>query len=176
MSFDSGMALPAQTRFLNPGEWAVGGEGDVFGTLLGSCVALVLWHPAMRIGSICHYILPQRERPLAGALDGRYGVEVLGMMSKALAGRGVTLAQCTARLFGGARVYEVDGHRQTDIGAANIRCANEFLRRAGLLLTAQHVGGRGWRRLAFDAGTGEVSMRFNTQRMRTLSHEDAEAS
>jgi chemotaxis protein CheD len=172
----SQQSWPADTRFLNPGEWAVGGAGEVFGTLLGSCVALVLWHPMMRIGAVCHYVLPEREGWRSGEPDGRYGVEVFGTMVKALAVRGVALAQCTAKLFGGARVYEADGQPQSDVGARNIACAHEFLHSAGLALAAEHVGGQGWRRLCFDAGTGEVWVRFNTQKMQILPRRERELS
>ena len=176
MNANSQQAWPAETRFLNPGEWAMGGAGEVFGTLLGSCVALVLWHPMMRIGAVCHYVLPEREGQRAGEPDGRYAVEVFGMMAKALAARGVALVQCTAKLFGGARVYEGGGQPQSDVGARNIACAHEFLRDAGLALAAEHVGGQGWRRLCFDAGTGEVWMRFNTHKMQILPRRERELS
>ena len=169
-------SLPAETRFLNPGEWAIGGAGEIFGTLLGSCVALVLWHPMMRVGAVCHYVLPEREGRRVGDADGRYGVEVFGMMVKALASRGAALAQCTAKLFGGARVYEAGERPQGDVGARNIACAHGFLRDAGLAVAATHVGGQGWRRLCFDAGTGEVWMRFNTQRMQILPRKEKDLS
>ena len=176
MSAASQQSWPADTRFLNPGDWAIGGAGEVFGTLLGSCVALVLWHPMMRIGSVCHYVLPEREGRRSSEPDGRYGVEVLGAMVKTLASRGVAIAQCTAKLFGGARVYEADSRPQSDVGARNIACAHEFLQNAGLALTAEHVGGQGWRRLCFDAGTGEVWMRFNKQKMQILPRRERELS
>jgi chemotaxis protein CheD len=161
-------ALPAETRFLNPGDWAVGGNGDVFGTLLGSCVALVLWYPMMRVGALCHYVLPNRdERMPASDADARYGVDAFRLMERALANRGITLAQCTAKLFGGARVYEAPGGR-IDVGSRNVDCAHEFLNARHLPLAAENTGGVGWRRLCFDAGSGEVWMRFNTQRMQVL--------
>jgi len=176
MSAASQQSWPAETRFLNPGEWAIGGAGEVFGTLLGSCVALVLWHPMMRIGSVCHYVLPEREGRRGGEPDGRYGVEVLGAMVKTLTSRGVAIAQCTAKLFGGARVYEADSQPQSDVGTRNIACAREFLQTSGLVLAGEHVGGQGWRRLCFDAGTGEVWMRFNTQKTQILPRKERDFS
>ena len=158
-------AMPPESRFLNPGDWAVGGAGEVFGTLLGSCVALVLWHPQMRVGAVCHYVLPNRDERLPGEdADARYGVDAFGLMEKALANRGIALAQCTAKLFGGARVYDSPGAR-VDVGARNIACARDFLLSRRLALAAENVGGLGWRRLCFDAGSGEVWMRFNAQKM-----------
>lgn len=168
--------LPAERKFLNPGDWGVGSVGDVFGTLLGSCVALVLWHPMMRTGAICHYVLPSRDERLpAGALDGRYGADAFVLMERALATRGVAISQCQTKLFGGARVYDVEGHR-IDVGARNIACARGYLASRNLALTAENVGGVGWRRLSFDAGTGEVWMRFNTQRLSTLAPSSLETS
>jgi chemotaxis protein CheD len=172
----SQQSWPAETGFLNPGEWAVGGAGEAFGTLLGSCVALVLWHPMMRIGAVCHYVLPEREGRRTGEPDGRYGVEVFGTMVKSLAARGVAIAQCTPKLFGGARVYEAGSQPQGDVGARNIVCAREFLQNAGLVLAAEHVGGQGWRRICFDARTGQVWMRFNTQKMQILPRKERESS
>jgi chemotaxis protein CheD len=160
--------FPAESRFLNPGEWAIGDADDIFGTLLGSCVALTLWHPMMRIGAICHYVLPVRDDRLPpAALDGRYGGDAFALMERALLTRGVTLTQCQAKLFGGARVYDVDGHH-IDVGARNIAYARQWLASRTLVLAAENVGGVGWRRLCFDLSTGEVWMRFNTQRLPIL--------
>src|SRR5690606_5865574 len=39
------------------------GTGDVrLHTLLGSCVAITLWHPRYRYGGMCHFMLPGRSR------------------------------------------------------------------------------------------------------------------
>ena len=113
-------------------------------------------------------MLPQRdERIAAGEPDARAGIDAFGLMEKALANRGIALAQCTAKLFGGARVYDAPGGR-IDVGTRNIECARAFLLSRHLVLTAGNTGGVGWRRLCFDAGSGEVWMRFNTQKMPIL--------
>lgn len=49
--------------FLQPGEWYFGEGNTRVRTTLGSCVAIVLWHPVRRIGGMCHYMLPSRGRP-----------------------------------------------------------------------------------------------------------------
>ena len=52
--------------FLLPGEFHFGDQDDRIITLLGSCVAITLWHPEKRIGGMCHYMLPSpmyREKP-----------------------------------------------------------------------------------------------------------------
>ena len=47
--------------FLNPGEYAFGTELDRIRTILGSCVAVTFWHPGLRLGAMCHYLLPARS-------------------------------------------------------------------------------------------------------------------
>src|SRR5664279_3361231 len=65
---------------LMPGEWHFGPQALTLSTLLGSCVAVTLWHPGRRIGGMCHYLLPSRIRPAGAALEGRFGDEVMSLM------------------------------------------------------------------------------------------------
>jgi chemotaxis protein CheD len=55
-----------------PGQWHFGPEQITVKTLLGSCVALTLWHPQRRIGGMCHYLLPDRKREPGQPLQGRF--------------------------------------------------------------------------------------------------------
>ena len=46
--------------FLQPGDFYFGEAGTRIRTLLGSCVAITLWHPILHIGGMCHIMLPER--------------------------------------------------------------------------------------------------------------------
>ncbi|MFM2120003.1 MAG: hypothetical protein RL722_1471, partial [Pseudomonadota bacterium] len=50
------LILPGQLWF-GPG----GERAPVLRTLLGSCVAVTLWHPGRQLGGMCHYLLPARQ-------------------------------------------------------------------------------------------------------------------
>ena len=39
---------------LQPGEWFFGQSPNRISTLLGSCVAVTVWHPILRCGGLCH--------------------------------------------------------------------------------------------------------------------------
>lgn len=66
--------------FLQPGEFYFGDEKTRIRTLLGSCVAITMWHPKLNIGGMCHYMLPQnRRKETAHVLDGRYAVDAMQM-------------------------------------------------------------------------------------------------
>lgn len=69
----SGFVQPRQGHALNllAGQLYFGTQAGTVRTLLGSCVALVLWHPQRRIGAMCHYLLPGRQRR-DGSPDARF--------------------------------------------------------------------------------------------------------
>ena len=67
--------------FLQPGEFQFSDDPDVrLRTLLGSCVAITMWHPRRRYGAMCHYMLPTRGARRTGELDGRLGDEAYLML------------------------------------------------------------------------------------------------
>jgi len=151
-----------ETRFLNPGDWVVDSAPAVLGTLLGSCVSITLFSPALRIGAMCHYVLP-RAHPAVGknrhAGDGRYGDQAFALMCKALRDRGADPLRCEAKLFGGGRMFDSMGR---DVGARNVEEGRALLARAGIPLATSDVGKAGHRRLWFDLSTGEVLLRFES--------------
>lgn len=160
MSGDFG-ALAAREIFLNPGELGCGSHGEVFGTLLGSCVAITLWHPRRRIGSICHFVLPELPAQAAQAAnDGRYGASAFAMMLSELRRVGVPPDECTAKIFGGGRMFE-SGSQVQDVGARNIATARRLLAGIGLSASAENVGAEGYRRLYFDISSGDVWLKFD---------------
>lgn len=46
--------------YLQPGEYFWGGAHNRVKTLLGSCVAICIWHPKFKIGGMSHCLLPSR--------------------------------------------------------------------------------------------------------------------
>lgn len=155
MDFDG---LARREIFLNPGDLRAGQNGEVFGTLLGSCVAITLWHPKRKFGCICHYILPTGVAKKGEG--GRYGDTAFTMMQMELARQGVRLSECVAKVFGGGRMFSNDSSVQ-DIGERNIVQARLLLEQAGLAITGQNVGGDGYRRLYFDVANGDVWLKFD---------------
>lgn len=150
-------ALAAREIFLNPGELGCGHAHEVFGTLLGSCVAITLWHPHRRLGAICHFILP--EAPALRPPDGRYGRTAFAQMRADLAHNRVPLRECEAKIFGGGAMFSESPVQ--DVGARNIAMARRLLADAGLAPVAENVGGDGYRRLYFDVGSGAVWIKFD---------------
>ena len=64
---------------LMPGELFFGERVSDLHTLLGSCVAVTWWHAKRRIGGMCHYLLPCRQRAPGQPRDGKFGDEAIGI-------------------------------------------------------------------------------------------------
>lgn len=150
---------PVDDLFLHPGEFYFGTAPARIGTLLGSCVAVTLWHPGRRIGGMCHILLYGRRRSGSEALDPRYADETIELFARELRLRRLAPEECQAKLFGGGRMFSGQRLGPLEIGRRNIEAARGALAAHGLRIVAEHVGGTGRRRLNFDLSTGEVWLR-----------------
>jgi chemotaxis protein CheD len=149
--------------FLQPGEIYCGGSDTRIRTLLGSCVAITLWHPR-GIGAMCHFMLPARRRPQGAAADARYADEALELLLAAMADAGAAAPACEIKLFGGGNMFApqaVSAARRevSDVAQRNVAAARALLAGRGLALCAEDLGGRGHRQLIFDIGSGAVWVR-----------------
>lgn len=140
---------------IHPGEWYFGNEYENLYTVLGSCVALSVWHPTLKIGGLCHYLLPvqpghQSKRDTRGDGAGRYAKTVLALMKQAME-RYAVLGEYQLGLFGGC-----DTLLNYDIGKQNILYAQRWLQDQSLVLTQTDVGGTGSRTLMLNLFSGEL--------------------
>ena len=153
---------------INPGEWLFA-SGDLrLRTLLGSCVAATFWHPKLRIGGMCHYLLPERAGGIVGQeLDGKYGTEALMLLSREVLRARTRPREYVVKLFGGGDMFPRAGQKSHwNVGAKNVAHGQRVLTELGYTISVENVTGRGYRSLHFDLATGEVWMRF--RRIETL--------
>ncbi len=155
--------------FLEPGEYFVGDNSFVVRTLLGSCVSITLWHPQLKFGAMCHFLLSTRpqatgvvpdRRKRGQELDGRYADEVLLLMIQQLRAEGVPIEQCHGKIFGGANMFPQ--RRQDDqllIGKKNGETARLLLRSHGIPIVSEDLYGDGHREIIFNVNNGDVWMR-----------------
>lgn len=138
--------------FLPPGGFHFGGGTVRLRTLLGSCVAITMWHPRRRIGGMCHFLLPERAAGGPAGLDGRYGKDAVQLFLDAIARAGTVPAEYEVKLLGGGRMFD----SRMDIGQRNIEAAHALLGRLGLRVHAGHLAGSGHRHVVFDIASGLV--------------------
>jgi chemotaxis protein CheD len=150
---------------LKPGELFVGEEVAQVETLLGSCVAVVMFSPRTRVGAICHSLLPscRNEEPcVTSCLQGPRFVDcsILRMLDWFLQ-RGIQRRELVVKLFGGSDMFAAaeDESTRKGIGQQNIERAMQVLEQEGLTLMASDVGGLRGRKIIFRTYTGEIFLK-----------------
>ncbi len=144
--------------FLHPGDLRFAGAGARIRTLLGSCLAIVMWHPVLRIGGMSHCLLPSRSAGDRGfPLDGRYVDEALPLLLAAAARHDTDPADYHIKLFGGSTmIAALHDAKHASIGDLNIRQALLRLSLLDLPVAARDLGGIGYRSVVFEVGSGDV--------------------
>ncbi len=146
--------------YLQPGELYFGDRYTRIRTLLGSCVSLVLWHPELLIGGMCHFMLPTRSKRPSRQLDGRYGDEAIEMMLREACVHGIAPSEFRIQLFGGGNMFpEIGRQKDNHVGKKNVEAAKQLLQAHGLTCHGAHVEGTGHRNLIFDLWSGQVSLK-----------------
>lgn len=126
---------------------------------LGSCIGICLYDAQIKLAALIHIMLPLnmetgRKSPMKYADTGIR--ETLKKMEE----RGALRSRITAKIAGGAKMFEVSGNGGLgNIGQRNIESVHVALKREGIRLLAEDVGGTTARTLLFDAATGQGCIR-----------------
>ncbi len=144
--------------YVRPGEVVWSDDSIHITTILGSCVAVCVWHPQLRHGGLAHVMLPERFGPRSGRLDGRYMDEAFLILLEQMRRFGSPSAY-QAKLFGGSGLLLQADRSLSVIGERNASRARELVREYGLILMAEDLGGPRFRKLAFHLDTGDVWLR-----------------
>ena len=139
--------------FLQPGDYFVGDSGFRIRTLLGSCVSITLWHPALRLGAMSHFLLPGCAE---GDADARYGEDALALMLAELRQQGVRPGECEAKIFGGGNMFPGRRRDSPGIGQQNGHAARRMLAGRAIPVVAESLFGIGHRQIMFEVATGDV--------------------
>jgi chemotaxis protein CheD len=147
--------------FLMPGDYFVGDGRYRVRTLLGSCVSVTLWHPALRIGAMSHFLLPghgRRKSDRPSDKPGMYGADAMQLLVEGMAQHGVPLVQCQGKIFGGGAMFP-RSDKVRDIGMQNGDYARSMLQQHGIHVVSESLFGEGHRQLIFTIRNGEVLSR-----------------
>ena len=134
-------------------------EGMLITYALGSCIGICLYDPVLRLAALVHVMLPLnmetgRKSPLKYADTGIR--ETLRQMEA----RGAKRNRVTAKIAGGARMFDVPGNGSLgNIGQRNIESVHMTLKKEGVRLLKEDVGGSVATTLLFDAATGQACVR-----------------
>lgn len=149
--------------FLKPGEICISCEPAVVSTILGSCIAVTMFNKRLKVGGICHALLPEKRSP-HGTDDCRYVDTSITYMLKKLETMGIKRHEVEIKLLGGADVIDITDMTRPSVGSQNIEKALEMMNSEKLTLAGSDVGGTTGRKIHFYTHTGVVLLQ-RIQRM-----------
>lgn len=133
-------------------------SGSLITYALGSCIGICLYDPLIKLGALIHIMLPlNMETGRTNTM--KYADTGIRETLRQMEMKGASRARITAKIAGGAKMFEITGGSFGNIGQRNIESVHMILKREGIRLLKEYVGGSIARTLSFDVASGEACIR-----------------
>ena len=134
-------------------------SGTLVTYALGSCIGICLYDQKIKLGALIHIMLPlNMETGRTGTM--KYADTGIRETLRQMEAKGASRARITAKITGGAKMFEIVGSSSFgNIGQRNIESVHMVLKREGINLLKEDVGGTIARTLLFDVATGSACVR-----------------
>lgn len=149
---------------VNMGDIAVTKDADnLVASGIGSCLVITLYDPKNKIGVIAHAMLPpfrvsdRTRNTHYSAPDTRYVHIAIDEMLRRIEAQGAKRGDLEAKLVGGANMFPAF---KSDIGNENAVSAKEKLKREGIKIVGESVGGSQGRSVEFSVASGIVTVKI----------------
>ncbi|WP_201751660.1 chemoreceptor glutamine deamidase CheD [Paraglaciecola mesophila] len=141
-----------------PGEYYATTEQTLILTVLGSCVAVCLRDPKLKIGGMNHFLLPSDnagDNPVSASA--RYGTYAMELLITQILKLGGDKRRLEAKVFGGGAVLQ--GMTTNVVGQRNAEFVVDFLKTEQIPILASDLLDIYPRKVYFFPETGEVKVR-----------------
>lgn len=146
--------------YLRPGYIFTSTEPALISTIIGTCVAVCLYDRRRKYGGMNHFLYPKvgrREKTTP-----QYGNVAVPALIRMMLSQGSRVEDMEAQIFGGGLRSLQDN---TDIGRLNVKIAKKILKKKGIPVVSEDVGGTKGRRLVYHTRTNEAII-MKTHRLR----------
>lgn len=149
------------------GDIVVGKAPDVLEALaLGSCVAIAMYDPKNKIGSLSHILLPESSAYKKIDKVGKYADTAIPEAIKLTTAKGANRSRLQAKIAGGAKMFEMTGvNRLTvDIGARNVEAVKKHLKENDIPIVADDTGLTYGRTVSFNLENSVFTIRMGAKK------------
>lgn len=127
---------------------------------LGSCIGLVFYDPVAKVGGMVHYMLPDSTQVRNNSNIAKFADTGIDELLKRVLAAGANRSRLTAKIAGGAKMFEVSGLSEVgNIGLRNAQAAKERLKKLGIRLVAEDTGLNYGRTVILDCNTGGFTIK-----------------
>jgi chemotaxis protein CheD len=143
------------SREVSTGEVRTGRSGEIIiASALGSCIAVIIYDPVMRIGGLAHIMLPGKAPSgIGGRKRLRYAYDAIDELLYRLNAMGTDKQELRICIAGGGNVLRRD---DDVICEMNLRSVLKILRQKGLTIKTSSTGGYERRKVSLDVSAGRV--------------------
>ena len=139
------------------GDIALAKNGDnLTASGIGSCLAITLYAPKLKIGALAHAMLHHSRAAGQGSRDTKYIDTAIDEMLKKMLTYGAKKQDIEAKIVGGANMFSIF---DSDIGKQNVLSAKEKLKKEGIKIAGECVGGSIGRSVEFCIATGIATVK-----------------
>ncbi len=123
---------------------------------LGSCIGLVVYDPAVRVGGMLHYMLPESsiDSEKAAARPFMFADTGIPILFKTAYQMGAVKSRIKIYVAGGAEILDQKGF--FNIGKRNYMALKKMFLKNNVIIHKQHVGGNTNRTVRLEIGTGDI--------------------
>jgi chemotaxis protein CheD len=148
-------------RIVKVAEWAAERGDAVLVTLgLGSCVAIMLHDARAGAGAMAHILLPSQSLARDTSNPAKFPETAVPLLMEQLVALGANSRRLVAKLAGGASMFAaLMTPSSVQMGERNILAARSVLRRLGIPVAGEAVGGGAGRSVRFHVADGRVEIR-----------------
>ena len=121
--------------------------------VLGSRIGLVICDRVEHLAAMAHVLLPVGHNAPDPAIPAKYANHAVPCLVNGLLDLGVERKRLSARLAGGARMFEESADGTPGVGASNVAAIHQALRQNRIPVLEEDTGGTFGRRALFDTWT-----------------------
>lgn len=136
---------------------------------LGSCVGVSLYDPLIKVGGLLHVMLPDSTQFNSINKPAKFADLGIPLMIKEMNLMGISLNRLWAKLVGGAQMFiGLDDKMTLNIGKRNVENCRAILKKYGVPIISEDVGGNKGRTMIMDTNTGEITLRAIGSKLRVI--------
>lgn len=140
--------------FINPGELIFTKKPVIIKTVLGSCVAVIIFDKKKKFAGLVHYLLPVSPDK---SVSTKYGDVAVPTLINKFLNAGSLIGDLEASIAGGAFII-FDQSEIFFIGDRNVDIAQKILKQNNVRIKSQNVGGEKGRKVFFDTENNQIGV------------------
>jgi chemotaxis protein CheD len=127
---------------------------------LGSCIAVCVFDPVVRVAGLLHFLLPDSKinPSRAQAQPAAFADTGIPMLLDSAFRLGAHKRRCVVHLIGGAEMTTLSNANTFNVGRRNLLAARHALWRNGVLIQGEAVGGSVVRTVRIDVARGGIQV------------------